>query len=75
MTIDLLGDSVPKPLGFSALRNQKGQVKRQSSEALPLRHPPPRRSGRSPALPYPPGGQNHHIMEFKGVKGGYKQMK
>ena len=30
MTTDYLGDSVPKPLGFSAFGNQKGQEKRQS---------------------------------------------
>ena len=30
--------------------------KRAERSALPLRHPPPRRSGFSPAEPYPPGG-------------------
>ena len=28
--------------------------------------PPPRRSGRSPALPYPPGGQNNSSTERSG---------
>lgn len=39
MMTDLFGDSVPKPLGFSAFGNQKGHAKRQGSKALPLRHP------------------------------------
>jgi hypothetical protein len=47
-----LGDSVPKPLGFIALR-QNGRGAGRHTPPSPFR-PLSRRSGRIPALPYPP---------------------
>ena len=55
------GLRLPKPLPrclkeedlATLFRAGTGKAERQ---ALPLRHPPPRRSGCSPAEPYPPGG-------------------
>jgi putative transposase len=52
----------PNPRSLPLLGNQKGQEdekeERQSEMPCPSVIPPPRRSGCSPALPYPPGGQS-----------------
>jgi putative transposase len=62
-TLDLflLGDSVPQaPWGLSLSRDKRNSLKKRAvHKARPYTSVhPPRRSGRSPALPYPPGGYN-----------------
>lgn len=47
----LLGDSVPKPLGFIAFRQNGAQGEAACAARIPDLK---RRSGRVPALPYPP---------------------
>jgi hypothetical protein len=49
----ILGDSVPKPLGFTAFSARMADVLGAAGAAPPFR-PLSRRSGRIPALPYPP---------------------
>jgi len=62
-------------LSFPHPGTQEGQEEeRQSTKPCPSIVPPPRRSGCSPAEPYPPGGQDHHIIELQGVKGGVQKM-
>jgi hypothetical protein len=51
----------PDPLGFIALRDSRGAGKRKAEPVVkpcPSIVPPPRCSGRSPALPYPPDGRD-----------------
>jgi hypothetical protein len=50
---EILGDSVPKPLGFTAFSAGMADVLGAAGAAPPFR-PLSRRSGRIPALPYPP---------------------
>src|SRR5208283_3332282 len=47
---------------------KRGRIKRRAKpkEACPSVAPPPRRSGRSPALPYPPGGRKYTSIESFG---------
>ena len=69
VTRGLMAVAQQQTLGFIALGNQEGQGKRkaESTRPCPSVIPPPRRSGRSPALPYPPGGQNSVSSEkFRG---------
>ncbi len=52
-------------LSFSLLGTQKGQEKeRQSEKPCPSVVPPPRRSGCSPAEPYPPGGRRKYSTDL-----------
>ena len=58
------GGAAPKPPGFTALWTKVWRVK-MKGRALPARpsilRSPWRRSGRSPALPYPPQGCGQNI--------------
>jgi putative transposase len=49
--------------GLPLLEAQEGHGKGQNPEVCPSVASPPRRSGRSPSLPYPPGGQNDYTTE------------
>jgi len=51
--LSLVGDAVPKPLGFTAFSARMAVLFWAAGAAPPFR-PLGRRSGRIPALPYPP---------------------
>jgi putative transposase len=59
------GAPPPPPPGFNALKDSRGAGKKRQSPKKPCPSIilPPRRSGRSPALPYPPGGQGRILSK------------
>ena len=59
-----------RPLAFIASRLPAGREEaRRLSEPFPLQSPPTRRSGRTPALPYPPSRQGDHGTADAGPQG------
>ncbi len=65
-----LGDAVPNPLGYRFWGIKRGRGRKGGAQRTPCPFviPPPRRSGRSPAGPYPPGG--HYDYNSLGKQGG-----